>query len=64
MARLKNWPLGVGRFARIGVKTILQGRLDMRAKEIDCTALKLMLEGIEVGRQFKRFWLQAVGSQR
>ena len=25
------------------------------AREIDCTALKLMLEGIEVGRQFKRY---------
>jgi transposase len=24
-------------------------------REIDCTALKLMLEGIEVGRQFKRY---------
>jgi transposase len=45
-------------------KRLEQGRfvrnwLDMRAKEIDCTALKLMLEGIEVGRQFKRFRLPA-----
>jgi transposase len=28
---------------------------DVRGGEIDCTALKLMLEGIEVKRQFKRY---------
>jgi len=27
----------------------------MRSGEIDCTALKLMLEGIEVRRQYKRY---------
>ena len=28
---------------------------DIRSGEIDCTALKLMLEGIEVKRQYKRY---------
>ena len=28
---------------------------DTRGGEIDCTALKLMLEGIEVKRQYKRY---------
>ena len=31
-----------------------------RSAEIDCTALKLMLEGIEVGRQFKRYRLKSM----
>jgi transposase len=30
---------------------------DTRGGEIDCTALKLMLEGIEVKRQYKRYSL-------
>ena len=30
---------------------------DARRGEIDCTALKLMLEGIEVKRQYKRYSL-------
>lgn len=30
---------------------------DTRGGEIDCTALKLMLEGIEVRRQYKRYSL-------
>jgi transposase len=30
---------------------------EVRGGEIDCTALKLMLEGIEVKRQFKRYSL-------
>ena len=30
---------------------------DTRSGEIDCTALKLMLEGIEVKRQYKRYSL-------
>lgn len=39
--------LETGRFVRNGCAT--------RAGEIDCTALKLMLEGIEVKRQHKRY---------
>ena len=34
---------------------------DTRGGEIDCTALKLMLEGIEAGRQFKRLRLDSAG---
>ena len=34
-----------------------------RSGEIDCTALKLMLEGIEAGRQFKRYRLTAAAEQ-
>lgn len=34
---------------------------DTRSAEIDCTALKLMLEGIEAGRQFKRYRLHRQG---
>ena len=34
---------------------------DTRNGEIDCTALKLMLEGIEAGRQFKRYRLNSSG---
>ncbi len=34
---------------------------DTHNGEIDCTALKLMLEGIEAGRQFKRFRANSVG---
>ena len=34
---------------------------DTRGGEIDCTALKLMLEGIEAGRQFKRYRLHPAG---
>ena len=30
---------------------------DVRGGEIDCTALKLMLEGIEIKRQYKRYSL-------
>ena len=45
--------LEVGRFVR--------NWRDTRGGEIDCTALKLMLEGIEVGRQFKRLRLDSAG---
>ena len=31
---------------------------DVRGGEIDCTALKLMLEGIEIKRQYKRYCLK------
>ena len=34
---------------------------DTRNGEIDCTALKLMLEGIDAGRQFKRYRLNSTG---
>jgi transposase len=34
---------------------------DTRSGEIDCTRLKLMLEGIEEGRQFKRYRLHRPG---
>jgi transposase len=37
---------------------------DTRAAEIDCTALKLMLEGIELGRQFKRYRLKNSAQRR
>jgi len=36
---------------------------DTRSGEIDCTRLKLMLEGIEAGRQFKRYRLQREGAE-
>jgi transposase len=39
--------LEAGKFVRNGS--------DTRGGEIDCTALKLMLEGIEVKRQYKRY---------
>ena len=46
-------------------KRLEAGRLvrhgDARDGEIDCTALKLMLEGIEAGRQFKRYRLNPAG---
>ena len=45
--------LEAGRFVR--------NWLGARTGEIDCTALKLMLEGIEVGRQFKRYRLNTAG---
>ena len=47
--------LEAGRFVR--------NWLDTRNGEIDCTALKLMLEGIEVGRQFKRYRLNSTGQR-
>ena len=45
--------LEAGRFVRNWCGT--------RNAEIDCTALKLMLEGIEAGRQFKRYRLNSNG---
>ena len=45
--------LEAGRFIRDWRQT--------RGGEIDCTALKLMLEGIEAGRQFKRYRLHSTG---
>lgn len=45
--------LEVGRFVR--------NWRDTRNEEIDCTALKLILEGIEAGHQFKRYRLNSTG---
>ena len=44
--------LEAGRFERHG---------DARDGEIDCIALKLMLQGIEAGRQFKRYRANSAG---
>jgi len=40
---------------RLEAGKFVRSWLDMRGGEIDCTALKLMLEGIEVKRQYKRY---------
>ena len=40
---------------------VFANRRDTRDGEIDCIALKLMLEGIEAGRQFKRYRANSAG---
>lgn len=50
--------LEAGRFIRDWTQS------QSRGSEIDCTALKLMLEGIEVGRRFKRYRLKCAEERR
>jgi transposase len=46
---------------RLEAGSFIRNWSDMRSGEIDCTALKLMLEGMEVKRQFKRYELRREG---
>lgn len=46
---------------RLEAGSFIRNWSDMRSGEIDCTALKLMLEGMEVKRQFKRYEFRREG---